>query len=158
MKREIRLIRREVGTVGLVRKSNGYFDLVAEPSTHSPKPAPSVDSRLLQANERTLLAWVRTGLGLIAFGFVLERVDGWLCSRAPAGVAVARSAGTAWIGVGFIVLGLLANSLAILRFVRSRRALQTGAALPTDLFPIAFAGGLTLLGAALGIYLIVKLA
>lgn len=127
-------------------------------STPSAEPERTVDPRLFQANERTLLAWVRTGLGLIAFGFVLERVDGWLCAMAPADVAVARSAGTAWIGVGFVVLGFLANSLAILRFVRSRRALRIGAALPTDLFPIAFAAGLTMLGAALAIYLIVKLA
>jgi len=95
---------------------------------------------------------------LIAFGFVLERVDGWLCAMAPGDGRVARSTGTAWIGVGFVILGLLANSLAILRFVRSRRALRTGAALPADRFPIAFAAGLTMLGAALALYLIVKLA
>lgn len=145
------------GYRGLLRKSNGYFELVAEPSTHSPKPAPSVDSRLLQANERTLLAWVRTGLGLLAFGFVLERVDGWLGSVAPSGGAVARPVGTAWIGVVFVVLGLLANALAVLRFIRSRRALQTGAPLPMDVLPVAFAAAITVLSAALGIYVIVKL-
>jgi putative membrane protein len=31
------------------------------------------DSRFLQANERTLLAWVRTGLGLLGMGFVIAR-------------------------------------------------------------------------------------
>jgi len=30
------------------------------------------DPRTLQANERTLLAWLRTGLALITFGFVIE--------------------------------------------------------------------------------------
>ena len=29
----------------------------------------------LAANERTYLAWLRTALALIAFGFVLERFD-----------------------------------------------------------------------------------
>ena len=29
----------------------------------------------LSAKERTYLAWLRTSLGLVAFGFVLERFD-----------------------------------------------------------------------------------
>jgi putative membrane protein len=117
-----------------------------------------VDPRLFQANERTLLAWVRTGLGLLAFGFVLERVDGWLCASAPAGVTGKHAVGTAWIGEGFVILGLLANALAILRFVRFRRALRMGAPFPIDVFPIAFAVGLTILAAALAIYVVAKLA
>jgi putative membrane protein len=117
-----------------------------------------VDPRFLQANERTLLAWVRTGLGLLAFGFVLERVDGWIGAAAPAGVAVQRSVGTAWIGAGFVVLGLVANTLAILRFARSRRALQRGAPLPMDVFPVAFAAALTVLSATLATYVIARIA
>jgi uncharacterized membrane protein YidH (DUF202 family) len=95
---------------------------------------------------------------LLACGFVLERVDGWIGAAAPAGVAVERSVGTAWIGAGFVVLGLLANALALLRFARFRRALRTGAPLPTDAFPIAFAAALTVLGATLAIYVIARIA
>lgn len=36
------------------------------------------------ANERTLLAWVRTGVGLISVGFVVERV-GALAAGTPGG-------------------------------------------------------------------------
>jgi putative membrane protein len=121
-------------------------------------PEQAVDSRVFQANERTLLAWVRTALGLLAFGFVLERVDGWIGAAAPGGLGGERSLGTAWIGVGFVVLGLLANALAIVRFARFRRALRTGAPLPTDVFPIAFAAALTVLGATLAIYVVAKIA
>jgi putative membrane protein len=124
--------------------------------TAEPGSAQRVDSRLLHANERTLLAWLRTGLALVAFGFLLERVDSWL-STAPADGAVAGSVGTAWIGVGFVALGSLANGLAILRFVHTRRALRMGADLPTDVFPIAIAAIVTLLGAALTVYLLAKL-
>jgi putative membrane protein len=131
---------------------------VAGASPRTGGSEPFVDSRFIQANERTMLAWVRTALGLIAFGFVLERVDGWIGAAAPGGVAGQRSPGTAWIGVAFVVLGLLANALAILRFARSRRALRTGAPLPTDVFPIAFAAALTVLGASLAVYVIAKIA
>lgn len=95
---------------------------------------------------------------MIAFGFVLERVDGWIGTAGPTGVAGGRSAGTAWIGAAFVVLGLVGNVLALLRFVRSRRALRMGSPLPTDLFPIAFAAALTALGAVLAVYVIAKIA
>ena len=64
----------------------------------SPRP----DSRNLQANERTLLAWLRTGLALITFGFVLSRIDAWLHGIALPDAAVHGSVATAWIGAGFI--------------------------------------------------------
>jgi len=113
---------------------------------------------MLQANERTLLAWLRTGLALITFGFVLARIDAWLHGIALPDTAVHESPATAWIGAGFVALGLLANALAIVRFVRTRRALQTGGALPTDALPVAFAGVSTLLGVMLAVYLIARLA
>jgi putative membrane protein len=115
------------------------------------------DSRMLQANERTLLAWLRTGLTLVAFGFVLARVDAWLHGIAPPDVVVHGSVATDWIGVGFVAVGLLANGLAVVRFVRARRALQMGLDLPTDVFPVAFSVAVTLLGVALAISLISRL-
>ena len=104
-----------------------------------------------------MLAWLRTGLAMIAFGFLLARVDAWLHGLVPSDAVVRESPATAWIGAGFIALGLLANGLAIVRFVRTRRALQTGADLPTDAFPFAFAAGSTLLGIMLAVYLIARL-
>jgi len=36
------------------------------------------------ANERTFLAWVRTGIAVLAFGFVIEKLTCfWSPSRAP---------------------------------------------------------------------------
>ena len=35
------------------------------------------------ANERTLLAWVRTGIGLISIGFVIERAGVLAASQFP---------------------------------------------------------------------------
>jgi putative membrane protein len=116
------------------------------------------DSRMFQANERTLLAWVRTGLASITFGFVLARIDAWLHGIASPEAAVHESVATAWIGAGFVALGLLANALAIVRFRRAGRALRLGAALPADAFPATFAAVSTLLGVVLAVYLIARLA
>lgn len=113
---------------------------------------------MLQANERTLLAWVRTGLALVAFGFLLARVDAWLHGIALPDTALHESAATAWFGAGFVALGLLANGLAIVRFVRTGRALRAGTVLPRDALPVAFAAVSTLLGVMLAVYLIARLA
>lgn len=105
-----------------------------------------------------MLAWLRTGLALVTFGYVLARVDAWLHGIAPPDVLIHRSAATAWIGAGFIVLGVLANGMAVLRYLRIRRVLRRGGELPVDVFPAAFSAIVTLLGAVLAIYVISRLA
>lgn len=58
------------------------------------------DPRVLFAAERTLLAWSRTALGLIALGFLIERTEILLpaiASRSKVGFG---------IGLAFILLGI----------------------------------------------------
>lgn len=54
---------------------------VIDPSRSAPLITP-VDPRVIWAAERTALAWIRTGLGLMAFGFVLSRAPVLLASVA----------------------------------------------------------------------------
>jgi putative membrane protein len=66
------------------------------------------------ANERTVLAWIRTGVALMAFGFAIAH----FADRPAHGL------GSAWFGVAMIVLGLVTNVAASIRFVRIRKALE----------------------------------
>jgi putative membrane protein len=81
-----------------------------------------VDPRLLQANERTLLAWVRTSIALMTFGFVIARIGIWLRTvGAAASTADNRELGTAWIGGVFVAIGVIASALAVRRYAAGRR-------------------------------------
>lgn len=80
----------------------------------------SPDPRFLQANERTLLAWVRTGLTLMAFGIVIARISVWLQAEHP---ERNESSFGLWTGIGVVVLGTACLWVGAARFVRARRAI-----------------------------------
>lgn len=42
-------------------------------TTESQKSSKIGDRRVHMANERTFLAWIRTSIGIMAFGFVVEK-------------------------------------------------------------------------------------
>jgi putative membrane protein len=80
------------------------------------------------ANERTFLAWLRTGIAIIAFGFLIEKFNLFVATMAEAVSADGRSlpelAGVGGvygrgIGHGFIVVGIVFILVATYRFVRT---------------------------------------
>jgi putative membrane protein len=96
------------------------------------------------ANERTLLAWIRTGIALMAFGFAIARFGLFLREVAQAGalhISVVRGLGSAWFGVAMVVLGLVTNAAAVVRYTNVRRAIEerrAGAPSPTLAYVLAF--------------------
>jgi putative membrane protein len=117
-----------------------------------------VDSRLLQANERTLLAWVRTGIALMTFGFVIARIGFWMRALgAHANVVAGHELGTAWIGGVFVAMGVIGNALAVRRFALSRRAIRQHQEIPDDPLPVVFAVLICAFGAVIGAYLLARL-
>ncbi len=116
------------------------------------------------ANERTFLAWVRTAIAVMAFGFLVERFNLFLRiaaaelgGRAGAGV-VLPVAGQGFghvVGLAVIGLGTGMIVLAAARFVRLSRAidsaeLRSAGGVRTDL---ALALVLVVLSLALAAYL-----
>ena len=85
------------------------------------------------ANERTFLAWVRTGIAVIAFGFVIEKFNLFLLTMAAAGLGsemhrsqLATLSGNIgrYDGLVLILGGVGLVILATVRFTRIMRLLD----------------------------------
>ena len=109
------------------------------------------------ANERTFLAWIRTGLATITFGFVVERFN--LLLR-ELGLKTGQQASTihysAIIGVMLTILGVVMMVVALLSFLRIRKAIDEERFHPPVSFAILLTVIACVIGVALTVYLIVN--
>src|SRR5580704_8641838 len=80
------------------------------------------------AAERTVLAWIRTGLALMGFGFVVARFGLFLQElQAVQHSFPAQSFGLSlWFGTALIAIGVLVNLFAAWQHARLVRELDRG--------------------------------
>ena len=74
------------------------------------------DPRVFFAAERTLLAWNRTSLTLMAFGFVIERFGLFLHLLAPTPGTPFERGVSFWVGIAFILLGAYSAVTATVQY------------------------------------------
>lgn len=78
-------------------------------------PISDSDPRVFFAAERTLLAWLRTGLTIIALGFVVSRFGLFLQllgMQSQPHSAQTHASMSAALGIGFVIVGTLAIAVA----------------------------------------------
>jgi putative membrane protein len=105
------------------------------------------DPRTLHANERTLLAWLRTGVSLLTFGFFIAKLGLWLRTQPGAPTTAPRSA---LVGSVLVFLGAVTEIVGTVRYVRVRRALLAQQPVPIGASDVV---GIAVAVALVGIYL-----
>ena len=123
------------------------------------KPETSTDPRVRYAIERTLLAWVRTGLALMGFGFVVARFGLFLHEIKAVRQNAMPKASTGlslWIGTALILLGVLVNLLVSAEHLRLMRQVQSVPpyGLRSWLLGVGVSLVLAMLGIAMAVYLV----
>ncbi len=113
------------------------------------------DPRIYFAAERTLLAWLRTGLAVIGVGFLVARFGLFLTLVQANREAPERPFISSLIGIGFIVTGALIIAASAWQHHRFCRRLDD-ASKPAH-YSMAFAIWISVIMAALGIALAVYL-
>jgi len=79
------------------------------------------------ANERTFLAWVRTGIAAVVFGFAIGRFAIAIRQFIQIQGRISATAGlSVWFGTVAIIAGLVLTIAGLLRYRRTRVQLETG--------------------------------
>jgi Predicted membrane protein len=121
--------------------------------------SPAPDPRTVLAAERTLLAWLRSAIALMGFGFVVARfglflhdlqAQGSLHMRESPGASIA-------LGLALVSVGILVSLLSVWRHHRLLRALDAGERyedVHRGRLPVLIGLLLALVGGAIFIYLL----
>lgn len=91
-----------------------------------PDMPPPGDPRVYFAAERTLLAWVRTGIAIMGLGFVVARFGLFLreISQIKMGEAVQSSGISQWLGSSLMLMGVSIILCAAVNHARTLRMLD----------------------------------
>ena len=110
------------------------------------------DPRVYFAAERTLLAWIRTGITIMALGFVVARFGLFLrLLRADTGEVISGSGLSPFLGAALVLIGVVATAAGTKRYQEFCRRLGRQA-MPSphaEILPLTLAWALAALGLVL---------
>lgn len=118
---------------------------------------PPEDPRIRFAAERTFLAWIRTGLAMMGFGFIVARFGLFLRE-----LAVVRDAPrppssglSVWVGSALIILGVVVNLVTACQHAKLLSRLRQGQSIEAERWslPIIVAIILSVIGVLMTVYL-----
>ncbi|MEK6681671.1 MAG: DUF202 domain-containing protein [Nitrospirota bacterium] len=113
--------------------------------------------RVHMANERTFLAWIRTSVGIMAFGFVVEKFALFLkqLSYFLGKEVVPPPRGYSSVfGIFLVGLGALMGVLAFIRYKKVEKQIDEDTYRPSQILNVLLAISILVIGIFLVIYLV----
>ena len=131
----------------------------AEPQSAGPTISESTElakERNREAADRTLMAWIRTSLSLIGFGFGIDAVVQTL-QKTALGNATNLGLNARIFGLSFIAVALMAVIVAMAQYRLELRLLESGNYRYKPIFPLglAVAAALCLVGLFAGVSIVI---
>lgn len=81
------------------------------------------------ANERTFLSWIRTGIGIMVFGFVIVKFSSFV-NQLPSSFfrdsTIPKNSFTLFIGIGLVLTGAFTILLSYFKYKQTHKLLQKG--------------------------------
>jgi putative membrane protein len=108
------------------------------------------------ANERTFLAWIRTSIGVMAFGFVVERFSlfmrqvSFLLGQERETTYFKPHGYSSLLGIFLVAFGILLGVLAYIRYKKVQKEINAGSYTPSSVLDLL----LTLTVMITGIFLL----
>jgi putative membrane protein len=113
------------------------------------------------ANERTFLAWIRTSIGIMAFGFVVEKFAffinnlSYLLSKSTIPETTPPSSEySKIIGIILVAMGALMGVLSFIRYKKVEREIDEDTFRPSLILDILVAMGILTIGIFLVLYMV----
>lgn len=88
---------------------------------------PNISNHL--ANERTFLAWIRTSVGLMAFGFVVVKFSLFvrqISALVGKGSVVQNRGYSAIVGIVLVAVGVITAVLSYVRYLKTKKQINDG--------------------------------
>jgi len=127
-------------------------DPVSETSTTKAR-----DRRVHMANERTFLAWIRTSISIMAFGFVVEKFSLFVKQFSYYLGKEATPPAPGYSSVFGVILVALGAAMGILAFIRYRsveRQIDEDTYVPSKVLSVLLALSVLVIGIFLALYLV----
>ena len=109
------------------------------------------------ANERTFLAWIRTSVGLMGFGFVVVKFSIFLRQISIAvdrTIPISSHGYSSVLGIALVAFGAIIGVLSFFRFRRIERQISDPGYKPSGILINMLAAAILMIGIFLVIYLI----